>query len=164
MNTAAAQMLGYKQEEMLGKVVHPLIHHTRADGTAYPEGESPIRRSLSNFGTTRVRDEIFWRKDGTCFPVEYVARPLIDSTAFESGETRALGVVVAFTDTTERKALDRMKDEFISTVSQRAAHAFDFSSRSARSAAEEARSRRGRRSRSRCWRLPSIMLTGLCGW
>jgi PAS domain S-box-containing protein len=117
VNTAAAQMLGYKQEEMLGKVVHPLIHHTRADGTAYPEGESPIRRSLSNFGTTRVRDEIFWRKDGTCFPVEYVARPLIDSTAFESGETRALGVVVAFTDTTERKALDRMKDEFISTVS-----------------------------------------------
>ncbi|HEY2039206.1 MAG TPA: PAS domain S-box protein, partial [Edaphobacter sp.] len=117
VNTAAAQMLGYKQEEMLGRVVHPLIHHTRPDGTPYPDGESPIRRSLSNFGTTRVRDEIFWRKDGTWFPVEYVARPLIDSSAYESGETRALGVVVAFTDTTERKALDRMKDEFISTVS-----------------------------------------------
>ncbi len=62
-------------------------------------------------------DEIFWRKNGTCFPVEYVARPLIDSQASESGETRAIGVVVAFTDTTERRALERMKDEFISTVS-----------------------------------------------
>jgi signal transduction histidine kinase len=49
--------------------------------------------------------------------VEYVARPLIDANANESGGLRALGVVVAFTDTTERRALDRMKDEFISTVS-----------------------------------------------
>lgn len=116
-NAAAVQMLGYSQEEMLGRVMHPLIHHTKADGTAYPEEESPIRKSLLSFGTTRVRDEIFWRKDGTCFPVEYVARPLVDSTVSESEETRALGVVVAFTDTTERRALDRMKDEFISTVS-----------------------------------------------
>ena len=79
--------------------------------------ESPIRKSLSNFGTARVIDEVFWRKDGTSFPVEYVARPLIDTYSGEGGEARAVGVVVAFTDTTERRALDRMKDEFISTVS-----------------------------------------------
>lgn len=117
VNSAAAQMLGYRQDEMLGKVMHALIHHTRANGTAYPVEESPVRKSLSNYGTARVVDQIFWRKDGTWFPVEYVARPLIDSHASESGETRAIGVVVAFTDTTERRALDRMKDEFISTVS-----------------------------------------------
>jgi PAS domain S-box-containing protein len=117
VNAAAAQMLGYKQEEMLGRVMHNLIHHTKADGTQYPSEESPIRKSLSNFGTARVIDEVFWRKDGTSFPVEYVARPLIDTHAGDSGEARAVGVVVAFTDTTERRALDRMKDEFISTVS-----------------------------------------------
>jgi len=110
-------MLGYKQEEMLGRVMHNLIHHTKADGTQYPSEESPIRRSLSNFGTARVTDEVFWRKDGTSFPVDYIARPLIDTHSGESGEARAVGVVVAFTDTTERRALDRMKDEFISTVS-----------------------------------------------
>ena len=58
----------------------------------------------------RVRDEVYWRKDGTCFPVEYVACPLVD-------EGRTTGIVVAFQDVTERRRLDRMKDEFISTVS-----------------------------------------------
>ncbi len=117
VNAAATQMLGYKQEEMLGHVMHDLIHHTRADGTPYDAADSPIRKSLTNFDTVRVSNEIFWRKDGTSFPVEYVARPQIDSQSSDSDGLKPLGVVVAFTDTTERRALDRMKDEFISTVS-----------------------------------------------
>ena len=117
VNAAATQMLGYKQEEMLGQVMHNLIHHTRADGTPYDSIDSPIRKSLKNFDTVRVSNEIFWRKDGTSFPVEYVARPQIDSQSSDSNGLKPLGVVVAFTDTTERRALDRMKDEFISTVS-----------------------------------------------
>jgi two-component system, OmpR family, sensor histidine kinase VicK len=117
VNAAATQMLGYKQEEMLGHVMHNLIHHTRADGTPYDSADSPIRKSLTNFDTVRVSNEIFWRKDGTSFPVEYVARPQIDSLSSDSEGLKPLGVVVAFTDTTERRALDRMKDEFISTVS-----------------------------------------------
>jgi two-component system, OmpR family, sensor histidine kinase VicK len=117
VNSAAAQMLGYKQEEMLGRNMHQLIHHTRADGTPYAAADSPIRKSLTNFATVRISNEIFWRKDGTSFPVEYVARPQIDSQSADSNGLKTLGVVVAFTDTTERRALDRMKDEFISTVS-----------------------------------------------
>jgi two-component system, OmpR family, sensor histidine kinase VicK len=117
VNAAATQMLGYKQDEMLGHVMHNLIHHTRSDGTPYDSADSPIRKSLTNFDTVRVSNEIFWRKDGTSFPVEYVARPQIDSQSSDSEGLKPLGVVVAFTDTTERRALDRMKDEFISTVS-----------------------------------------------
>ena len=121
INSAASQMLGYKPGELLGLVMHDVAHHTRADGTPYPEEDCPIRRSLATLDTVRVSDDIFWRKDGTSFPVEYVARPQID-THTEAGITgkpqgHAIGVVVAFTDTTERRALDRMKDEFISTVS-----------------------------------------------
>jgi two-component system sensor histidine kinase VicK len=117
VNSAAAQMLGYKQDEMLGRNMHSLIHHTRADGTPYDEADSPIRKSLDNFDTVRISDEVFWRKDGSSFPVEYVARPQIESHTLESSGLQTIGVVVAFTDTTERRALDRMKDEFISTVS-----------------------------------------------
>jgi two-component system sensor histidine kinase VicK len=117
VNAAATQMLGYKQDEILGHVMHQLIHHTRADGTQYDSADSPIRKSLTNFDTVRVSNEIFWRKDGMSFPVEYVARPQIDSQSSDSEGLKPLGVVVAFTDTTERRALDRMKDEFISTVS-----------------------------------------------
>ncbi len=119
INPAAAQMLGYRPNELLGRNLHELILHTRADGKPYPESESAIMASIrggEGQDSARVSSEVFWRKDGTSFPVEYVARPQMD--AFGPGhEGGAIGVVVAFTDTTERRALDRMKDEFISTVS-----------------------------------------------
>src|ERR1700723_2525155 len=99
VNAAAMQMLGFKQDEMLGRNMHQLIHHTRADGTPYASADSPIRKSLTNFDTVRVSNEVFWRKDGTSFPVEYVARPQIDSQSSDSDGLKPLGVVVAFTDT-----------------------------------------------------------------
>jgi two-component system, OmpR family, sensor histidine kinase VicK len=120
INPAASQMLGFKPGEVLGKYMHALIHHTRVDGTPYPPEECPIQNSLRDLATVRVSNEIFWRKDGTSFPVEYVARPQIEvdpSATDQQSGGKAVGVVVAFTDTTERRALDRMKDEFISTVS-----------------------------------------------
>ncbi|HEY4010768.1 MAG TPA: PAS domain S-box protein [Acidobacteriaceae bacterium] len=160
-NPAAAQMLGYRQEEILGRNMHELIHHTKVDGSPYPKEDNPIQASLTHLSTVRVANEVFWRKDGTSFPVEYVARPQIDNAESESGAPtepgkrrstwlgrstasaqaaiaeahdvsafsphaltlagdvrgHAVGVVVAFTDISERNALDRMKDEFISTVS-----------------------------------------------
>lgn len=124
VNPAAAQMLGYRPEELLGRKMHDLVHHSHADGASYPESTCPIRHSLDARKTLRASNEVFWRKDGSCFPVEYVACPQIEhmgpAAAFlgepkHSG--RAVGVVVAFTDISERNALDRMKDEFISTVS-----------------------------------------------
>jgi two-component system sensor histidine kinase VicK len=141
INPAASQMLGFKPNDILGSTMHELIHHTRADGSPYPLEECPISNTITNLDTIRVSNEVFWRKDGTSFPVEYVARPQIDvqtddqadlqpdiqtdDQSDDPGNTpasphlhgKAVGVVVAFTDTTERRALDRMKDEFISTVS-----------------------------------------------
>jgi PAS domain S-box-containing protein len=128
INPAASQMLGFKPEEVLGRNMHALIHHSRADTSPYPIEESPISNTIRDLDTVRVSNEVFWRKDRSSFPVEYVARPQIevqpemesegalDSTGAKHGG-KAVGVVVAFTDTTERRALDRMKDEFISTVS-----------------------------------------------
>ncbi len=85
----------------------------------YPAAECPIQNSLRDLDTVRVANEVFWRKDGTSFPVEYVARPQIEiqNSAKAAKPRKAVGVVVAFTDTTQRRALDKMKDEFISTVS-----------------------------------------------
>jgi two-component system, OmpR family, sensor histidine kinase VicK len=116
INPAALQMLGFKDTEVLGRNMHELTHHTKADGAPYPSAECPINNSVNDLDTVRVANEVFWRKDGTSFPVEYVAKPQIESDA-DGKPGKAVGVVVAFTDTTERRALDRMKDEFISTVS-----------------------------------------------
>ena len=138
VNPAASQMLGYKPHELLGRSMHELIHHSRPDGTPHSPADCHILRTLRDLNTVRISNEVFWRKDGTSFPVEYVARPQIelpdepeteadlnapvrdawdqDSRPGDRGG-KAVGIVVAFTDTTERRALDRMKDEFISTVS-----------------------------------------------
>ena len=52
--------------------------HTRRRHRPTPHEDSPIRNSLDHLDTVRVADEVFWRKDGTSFPVEYVARPQIE--------------------------------------------------------------------------------------
>jgi two-component system sensor histidine kinase VicK len=109
-NNIGASMFGYEIDEMQGKDMHALVHHTKADGTPYPASECPIYNCLRSDEAVRVSDEVFWRKDGTSFPVEYVSRPLVNDGVIT-------GIVVAFEDITERRRLERMKDEFISTVS-----------------------------------------------
>jgi two-component system sensor histidine kinase VicK len=116
VNPAAAQMLGFKASELLGRSLHQLAHHSYPDGGAYAERDCQILNTVRTGATVRVSNEVFWRKDGSSFPVEYVARPQLDSTS-DAKNARPVGIVVAFRDTTERRALDRMKDEFISTVS-----------------------------------------------
>ena len=109
-NPAAAEMLGYSIEEMAGRKLHELMNHTKADGTPNDEKNCPICQCRVTGQMVCGLDDIFWRKDGTSFPVEYVAQPQMD-------DGKPVGVVVVFRDVTERRALDRMKDEFISTVS-----------------------------------------------
>jgi formate hydrogenlyase transcriptional activator len=96
-NKAAADLLGYDDSaELLGKNMHATEHHSRPDGSPYPLEECPIYRGfLENKGVHRD-DEVFWRKDGTSFPVEYWSHPII-----RDGET--LGAVVTFVDITERR-------------------------------------------------------------
>ncbi len=110
INRSGAAMLGYTPQELLGQNMHALVHHSHPDGSPYPAEECPLTGSLTRETPLHVNDDVFWRKDGTSLPVEYVACPLM-----ENG--RADGIVVAFTDVTERRRLDRMKDEFIATVS-----------------------------------------------
>ena len=110
MNPAAAKVLGYDADELLGRDMHDAIHHSHADGTVHSRANCQILQGMRKREATRVRDDVFWRKDRTTVPVEYVASPLID-------EGQIAGMVVAFQDISERRRLERMKDEFISTVS-----------------------------------------------
>lgn len=110
INEAGARMLGYTADQLVGRDLHELIHHSHADGTPYSRSTSPILQALRRCEPIRMRDEVFWRQDGTAIPIEYSANPLI-----EGGEV--CGMVVAFQDVSERRRLEKMKDEFISTVS-----------------------------------------------
>jgi len=110
INQAAARALGYTPEQLTGRDVHDVIHHSHADGTPYSKATSPILQAMRRRETIRMRDEVFWRQDGTAIPVEYSASPLVQ-------DGQISGMVVAFQDVSERRRLEKMKDEFISTVS-----------------------------------------------
>jgi len=110
INQAGAHALGYTPEQLTGRDLHEVIHHSHADGTPYSKSTNPILQALRRCESIRMRDEVFWRHDGAAFPVEYSANPLIEDGLIS-------GMVVAFQDVSERRRLERMKDEFISTVS-----------------------------------------------
>jgi PAS domain S-box-containing protein len=95
-NPSAASMLGYPVEELLGCHMHELLHHSYADGTPYPAELCPVYAAIQDGLVHRVVDEVFWRKDGTAFPVEYVSTPI------KEGE-KVVGAVVVFRDITSRK-------------------------------------------------------------
>ena len=110
INEAAARIVGYTREDLTGRDIHDVIHHSHPDGTHYSKATCPIMKAMHRCESIRMRDEVFWRKDQTPVPVEYSASPIIE-------DGRISGMVVAFQDVSERRRLEKMKDEFISTVS-----------------------------------------------
>ena len=68
VNPAAATMLGYEPEELVGQFSHSLWHHTKADGSMYPKEECPIYGAYKDGQVHSGDTEVFWRKDGTSFP------------------------------------------------------------------------------------------------
>src|SRR5436190_3857755 len=64
INRSAAEVLGYTPDEMIGKNMHALVHHSHRDGSPYPEGECPISRSFRSGESYRLEDEVLWRRDG----------------------------------------------------------------------------------------------------
>ncbi|MBI4319727.1 MAG: PAS domain S-box protein [Chloroflexi bacterium] len=114
VNRAGAAMAGYKPEEMLGKNIHELIHHTRPDGSPYPVALCPVVRAIRVGQGVRVDNEVFWRRDGTSFPVEYSSYPIV-----EGGVTK--GAVVTFFDISERKHAEEERARFARERAARAA-------------------------------------------
>ncbi|MEK8126879.1 PAS domain S-box protein [Paenibacillus filicis] len=115
-NAASERMTGFSFDEVANRSIHRLFHHTRADGTAYPEDECPVIRSLVSGVPVHVNDELFWRKDGSSFSVEYRVYPVRD-------EHMPLGAVVTFNDITERKRTEELmlSSEKLSVAGQLAA-------------------------------------------
>ncbi|MEK9629248.1 MAG: sigma 54-interacting transcriptional regulator [Nitrospinota bacterium] len=96
INPAAEKMTGFSAREMIGKCQHELVHHSREDGSRYPQEECPIYAAFRKGKVFQTSEEVFWRKDGTSFPVEYISTPIWKNM-------KLLGAVVVFKDITEQK-------------------------------------------------------------
>ncbi len=99
-NPACLRILGYERiDQVLGKNMHDLLHHSRADETLFPVEECRVHRVTQTGEGVHAEDEVFWRANGTSFPVEYSSYP-------QRRGQQVVGAVVAFLDITERKLAD----------------------------------------------------------
>lgn len=116
MNRAAAQILGWRTESVLGRNMHWLMHHTHSDGRAYPEEQCPIFNAFRQGLPCRIDYEVLWRADGSWFWAEYSSYPIIENGHVD-------GAVVTFVDITERKRAEELlrktNDQLESRVAER---------------------------------------------
>ena len=105
VNAAFERLTGWTEAEFIGRNGHDTLHHTRADGTPFPREECPVHRTVVEGRIHHQAEDLFWRQDGSAFPVEYT------SAAVRDRNGAVTGAVVVFRDITERKALERERHE-----------------------------------------------------
>lgn len=107
-NPAATRLLGAPAASLIGKPVHELVHGAAPEARKCGE-DCPMRRAAAQ-KVPATGEETIFRANGTAFPAEYFLNPILDMGRYS-------GSVLSFRDISQRFALDRLKDEFVSTVS-----------------------------------------------
>lgn len=97
VNPAAANFIGWDPQDLIGRSQHKVLHHSKPDGSPYDPEECPIYAAFKDGKQHHVDDEVFWRKDGSSFPVEYISTPI------RNDQDEIEGAVVTFKDITMRK-------------------------------------------------------------
>jgi diguanylate cyclase (GGDEF)-like protein/PAS domain S-box-containing protein len=101
-NTASSIMFGWEDaDSLVGRPGHETVHHHHADNSIFPVEDCPIHTTLSDGKYRHVHDDVFWRRDNTCFPVEYKCAPLRDKAG------SMYGVTVVFRDISEKKKAEQ---------------------------------------------------------
>jgi PAS domain S-box-containing protein len=122
LNPAAVDLLGYSEEECLGRNVHNLMHYKHLDGSPYPFEQCATYRVLQGEGLVRLSDEVMWRKDGTPLPVLYSCAPKLEGD-------HVVGCVVTVVDISERRQAEREHAQLLAeeqaarAAAERAVHA-----------------------------------------
>ncbi|HEX2836274.1 MAG TPA: PAS domain S-box protein [Thermoanaerobaculia bacterium] len=104
-NRVAEQLLGWGVDELIGRPAHETMHHSRREGTPLARVDCAIHATLTDGVTRHVREEVFWRRDGSPLLVDYTVAPMRDA------EQRMLGGVITFRDVTRQKQLEAQVDQ-----------------------------------------------------
>ena len=109
VNPAGAKMLGYDVQELIGLPTHATVHHTKTDGTPYPQDECPMYATFKDGKVHHLETDVLWRKNGTSFPVDFTSTPILE-------DGKVAGAVVTFQDITERKQAEAEMHEAKATA------------------------------------------------
>lgn len=110
-NTAAHDIVGWHTEDVLGQRSHEVHHHSHSDGSTYPRDDCPIYAALKDGEIHTVDSEVFWHANGDAVPVEYTSTPILT-------DGKPDGAVVVFRDITERRELERQREEAYVEIKQ----------------------------------------------
>ncbi|GAA1239649.1 PAS domain S-box protein [Oryzihumus leptocrescens] len=121
INDAGTRLLGLPREAVLGRPVDEVIRaedvtddiagEVTAEPAGEPAGQSAGESTGERMGTaTRLVTGRHVRADGRVFDSERIVAPIVQDGG-------VVGSVVILRDISERRAVDTMKDEFISVVS-----------------------------------------------
>lgn len=99
VNDAAVRILGWTNEDIIGRQLHDIHHHSHLDGSPYPSEDCPIYHALVDGKVHTGDDEVFWHMNGKAIPVEYTSTPILKAS-------KVVGAVVVFRDITERRTLE----------------------------------------------------------
>ncbi|MGI4853639.1 MAG: PAS domain S-box protein [Janthinobacterium lividum] len=114
-NPAAHRMTGWTLDDLKGATQHSLVHHSHPDGSHYAQEDCPIYQAMRDGRSYSREDEVFWRKDGTSFPVSYSSTPVL-----RDGSPH--GAIVVFTDITHQvtaQAWQDSKDRLFTSIIDR---------------------------------------------
>lgn len=106
MNPAAERILGWSENELVGRSFHDIVHVRMTDGKHFPAAECPSLRVVATGEQMIIDDDIYLRKDGTEVPVAHITAPILD-------EGRIIGVVTAFQDITQRKKREAEREQLM---------------------------------------------------
>ncbi len=117
-NAEFLRLLGFQhKEDVLGRNVHSLIHHSRADGAPHHQSDCSIYKCSQTGEPAHIADDVFFRADGLPVPVEYWARPWI-----RDGELR--GAICTFQDISERKRSEEQRSLLLRELNHRVKNLF----------------------------------------
>ena len=111
INPAAKEMLQFERDEIIGKDVHDLVHHSYPEGEKYPIEKCPMWESYTKGLRREIDDEVLWRKDGSSFHVHYISTPIKD-------DSKVLGAVITFSDISDRRRFEDELRKLSSAVEQ----------------------------------------------
>jgi PAS domain S-box-containing protein len=104
INPLGAKLIGWQTGELIGKSFHEVLHHTKPDGATFSKQECSLCATLRDGLVHWMDNELFWRKDGSGFPVEYICTPMREND-------KVTGAVLTFQDISRRRGVESALQE-----------------------------------------------------